>query len=90
MFGQIKADYGIYWLKNSDQGAESAVPACRHSVGKARCMRILLSSGYFDPKKPTIIFFHGWQPGSAKINRVSIFAIGTKMIMVNPHRDIIR
>ncbi|PHQ80862.1 MAG: hypothetical protein COB66_03720 [Coxiella sp. (in: Bacteria)] len=23
-------------------------------------------TGYFDPKKPTIIFFHGWQPDTVK------------------------
>lgn len=65
-FGQIKADYGIYWLKNSSNDSESAAPACRSSLGKALCMKKLESTGYFNPKKPTIIFIHGWQPDTVK------------------------
>lgn len=65
MFGQYKADYGIYWLKNNGS-SESATPACRTSLGKAACMQKLESSGYFDPNKPTIIFIHGWQPDTIK------------------------
>jgi hypothetical protein len=29
-------------------------------------MKKLESTGYFDPKKPTIIFIHGWQPDTVK------------------------
>ena len=64
MFGQIKANYGIYWMKNVGTSSESATPACRSSFGKAQCMKKLESTGYFDPKKPTIIFIHGWQPAT--------------------------
>lgn len=66
MFGQIKADYGIYWMKNVGTTSESATPACRSSLGKAQCMTKLESTGYFDPHKPTIIFIHGWQPATVK------------------------
>jgi hypothetical protein len=66
MFGQIKADYGVYWLKNAGTNSESATPACRSSLGKQQCMQKLESAGYFDPKKPTIFFIHGWQPVTVK------------------------
>ncbi len=66
MFGQIKADYGIYWLKNSGNNSESAAPACRSNIGKAQCLQHLKATGYFDPNKPTIIFIHGWQPDTIK------------------------
>ena len=62
MFGQLKADYGIYWLKNNGSNSESAAPACHSMLGKKQCLQQLETTGYFDPHKPTIIFIHGWQP----------------------------
>lgn len=64
--GQIKADYGLYWLKNSGTDSESAAPACRSMFKKMQCMQQLEATGYFNPHKPTILFIHGWQPDTVK------------------------
>lgn len=51
-------DVSIYWVtKNdkycpADQSKSAKIPGCENA------------SAYFDPKKPTVIFFHGWEPFS--------------------------
>lgn len=60
--GQKLPDYGLYWFKSDGSGnlQQSVKKACDYADPKCRIQEI----GYFDPKKPTIIFIHGWQPNT--------------------------
>lgn len=52
LFGQ-SFDYGYYWFKNGSESVKATGSAI---------------AGYYDPKKPTIIYFHGWQPNTSVDN----------------------
>lgn len=54
-------DAGIYWFGKGDQ-AQKATAMTR--------------STFFDPKKPTVIYVHGWQSGSHKLERRGTFNYG--------------
>ena len=43
-------------------------PAIDGGVARAYYNKVTLN-GYYDPSKPTIIFFHGWQPGMTTAQR---------------------
>lgn len=60
---RIAAHYGIEWLKSNGH-TETATPACTALQNKSQCMQQLEEKGYYSPFKPTIIFIHGWQPGT--------------------------
>lgn len=62
--GQKLPDYGLYWFKTdgSTVPQESVMKACDYADPKCRQQE----QGYFDPKKPTLIFIHGWQPNTVK------------------------
>ncbi|GAA4824480.1 hypothetical protein [Algivirga pacifica] len=47
-------DYGLYWFNTNNQ----SVSGFDAAAGQPRSV----SSTYYDPSKPTIIYFHGWQP----------------------------
>ncbi len=50
-------DYGLYWF----DGNNNAVKAVEHD-GTVNTV----PTSYYDPSKPTIIHFHGWQLGSSE------------------------
>jgi carbamoyltransferase len=52
LFGQ-SFDYGYYWFKNGSESVKATGSAI---------------AGYYDPNKPTIIYFHGWQQGTSVDN----------------------
>lgn len=52
-------DYGLYWF----DGNNSSVKAVEQD-GTVNTVPL----AFYDPSKPTIIHFHGWQPGSATRN----------------------
>lgn len=54
-------DTGIYWFGKGDL-AQKADPAKRAS--------------FFDPSKPTVLYVHGWQSGSHKLERRATFNYG--------------
>ena len=63
--GQIAADTGIFWLKSDDLGlTEQAMPAYKMNTDRQQYLQQLKQTGFFNPARPTIIFIHGWQPGS--------------------------
>lgn len=54
-------DYGFYWVKESQGqlGVEEAVKASYRGHAAT-----IPSKDFYDPTKPTIIYFHGWEPDS--------------------------
>ncbi len=52
-------DYGLYWFDGNNQ----SVKGVEHD-GTVNSV----STTYYDPAKPTVIYFHGWQPGSVPNN----------------------
>lgn len=62
--GQKLPDYGLYWfhVDSKIKSRESVVRACDYADPKCAAQE----KNYFDPKKPTIIFIHGWVPFSVK------------------------
>jgi hypothetical protein len=60
---------GIYWFGTHNpngQETQKAAYTSSSNMTKSAYMQMLKEKGYFDPNKPTIIFVHGWQPGSTK------------------------
>lgn len=55
-------DFGLYWFKM--QGSSDV--STRGVTHDGTVLNV--SSSYYDPSKPTLIHFHGWQPGSAQNN----------------------
>ena len=58
---------GIYWFNTNNpdrQESQMAAYTPGNKDSKSDYMNMLKENGYFDPGKPTIIFVHGWQPGS--------------------------
>lgn len=53
-------DYGLHWAKMVN-GNESQVKAVNHDGSL-----ITQDTSYYDDSKPTVIYFHGWQSGSAE------------------------
>jgi len=52
-------DYGFYWFGANNQSAKAvASNGTPNSVG----------TSLYDPSKPTVLYFHGWQKDSAKNN----------------------
>lgn len=51
-------DYGLHWF-NANNVATKAYNEQTNQV-------IPVSSSYYNPSKPTVIYFHGWQNGSAQ------------------------
>lgn len=51
-----RLDYGLYWFDGSNNSVK-AIEADGTVNNVAR--------KFYDPSKPTIVHFHGWQPGSA-------------------------
>lgn len=49
-------DFGLYWFNGSNQSVKAV-----EADGTVNNVPL----GFYDPSKPTIIHFHGWQPGSA-------------------------
>lgn len=49
-------DYGLYWF----DGGNNSVKAVEHD-GSVNTVPLK----FYDPSKPTVIHFHGWQPGSS-------------------------
>lgn len=58
--GEEYLDYGLHWVKISN-GQEQQVKAVEHN-GTV----ISRNSAYYSNSKPTVIYFHGWQNGSAE------------------------
>jgi len=52
-------DYGFYWFTVNDQRTDAV-----NSGGSA----ISVSTTYYDPTKPTVFYFHGWQKGTSAQN----------------------
>ena len=48
-------DYGFYWFKSGNSSVKASM------TGDT-------ISGFYDPKKPTVIYFHGWEQGSSVNN----------------------
>lgn len=53
-----KPDYGIYWFADTgDPNQDYLVMKASAKTAKGQYKL------FFDPSKPTVIYFHGWQPG---------------------------
>jgi hypothetical protein len=67
-------NYGLHWFKLEtgalpdpscgDQPGHTCMDAVTYNPSTDKWQRSLAaqSGGYYDPEKPTIIYFHGWQP----------------------------
>ncbi len=52
-------DYGLYWFDDNNNSVKAV-----EQDGTVNTVPL----AFYDPSKPTIIHFHGWQPGSATRN----------------------
>lgn len=60
------ADYMPYF----SNGTKNTNPDPKDDGGAARAQYIATQlKGFYDPNKPTIIFFHGWQPGKTALRQ---------------------
>lgn len=53
-------DYGFYWFNSQDASAK----AYNETTGQ----KISVSTAFYNPSKPTVVFFHGWQNGTSTNN----------------------
>lgn len=53
-------DYGLYWFQNGTNSTKA--------YNEQTNQVLSVSNNYYDPSKPTVIFFHGWQSGSSQQN----------------------
>lgn len=52
-------DYGFYWFSTNNQKADAVA-----ANGTANSV----STSFYDPSKPTVLYFHGWQKGTSAKN----------------------
>lgn len=53
-------DYGFYWVGANNQQADAV--AANGTTANT------VSTAFYDPSKPTVLYFHGWQKGTSKLN----------------------
>lgn len=59
--GEEYLNYGLHWVNVDNNGNET------QEKGVDNNSNIIIDDvGYYDPSKPTVIYFHGWQSGMAE------------------------
>ncbi len=53
-------DYGVYWFNSQNQSAKA--------FDERTNRKINVSSSFYDPSKPTVVYFHGWQNNTSRDN----------------------